>query len=805
MVISILTDRPIAKWFVRSVGALLCVTALPLLIGGGQLLLLGGSTYYLLAGLSLAVSGVLVTRLKAFGIWFYGALYGATLLWSFYEAGLDFWPLVARLVAPTVLGILVLAAAPACRSGDRRSASPRVAVAASVILISGLAATAIYAMIPRPIVSAPPDARDLPTSPGHADQFPNWSAFGRSEAGTRFAPFDQIGPANVSRLKVAWQFHMGALPHRRHYMDAEEQNTPLQVGARVFVCNGVNVTFALDADTGRQLWRFDPHANSPTMPRCRGLGYHEDTPAPASLGGDCPQRILLNTVDARLIALNAATGKRCKGFGRNGQVDLMEGMGRWRPGMYQTNSAPTIAGDLVVVGGWVMDNQQTRSPSGVVRAFDIHSGKLAWAWDLAQPERTGLPPQGQTYTLDTPNMWGKASVDEKLGLIYLPMGNRTPDFWGGGRSKAVDDHSAAIVALDMKTGRERWLFRTVLHDVWDYDIGAQPILYDLPGDRGATTPVLVALTKRAQIFVLDRRTGKPVAPVMSRPVSTDGAIDGETLSPVQPYSVAMPQMGPARLTESQMWGATPLDQLWCRIEFRKLRYDGDFTPQGTRDILIWPGWLGGFNWWGGTVDEKRGYLVANDNRIGVIQRLVPRKDADRRLKAYGGDYFTGDHLGLRPQYGLPWAVEARMFMSPLGIPCNTPPWGTLSAIDLKTRKMVWQVPTGTPQDTGPFGIKTGLHLPIGMPTLGGAITTRSGLVFHAATLDYFLRAYDARSGKILWKGRLPVGSQASPMSYVSPRSGRQYVAIVAGGMRYTPDTGDSIIAYALPDVGKRVQ
>lgn len=353
------------------------------------------------------------------------------------------------------------------------------------------------------------------------------------------------------------------------------------------------------------------------------------------------------------------------------------------------------------------------------------------------------------------------------------------------------------MALDVKTGRERWTFRTVNHDVWDYDVAAQPLLFDLHGSGGTSVPALVELTKRGQIFLLDRRDGHPLAAVAQRPAPTDTGLPGDSLAATQPYSVGLPQIGADPLTETKMWGATPLDQLWCRIAFRKLRYEGDFTPESVRPIIIWPGWLGGFNWGGGTIDETRNYLIATDIRVPVVQRMVPRAEADPRLKAMGGDYFTHGHLALRPQFGQPWAVEQAMFMSPLGIPCNEPPWGTVSAIDLIDRRIVWEVPAGTAHDNGPLGFKTHLPISIGMPTLGGAISTAGGLVFHAGTQDYYLRAYATDSGKELWRGPLPVGAQATPMSYVSSATGKQYVVVVAGGMRYTQDVGDYVVAYSL--------
>ena len=504
----------------------------------------------------------------------------------------------------------------------------------------------------------------------------------------------------------------------------------------------------------------------------------------------------MTTIDTRLIELDAKTGVPCAGFGTNGSVDLKAGMGAVDPGYYFQTSAPTVVRDMIVVGGWVWDNVKVGEPSGVVRAFNAHTGKLVWAWDLGNPALTGEPPAGQSYTRGTPNVWSTPAFDDKLGLIYLPTGNATPDFWGGERSPAAEAYTAAVVALDIQTGRERWKFQTVHHDLWDYDIPAQPALYDIPDANGAEVPALVQVTKRGQIFVLDRRNGKPVAEVEEKAVPQSPVAQGDRLAPTQPYSVDMPEIGVEKLTEADMWGMTPFDQLWCRVEFKKLRYDGEFTPPGLTKSLQFPGFYGGMNWGSASINESTGYLIINDMRVPQVVQLIPREETERRLaaKKAGAD----GHAGLASQIGTPYGADKNMFMSPLGVLCPRPPFGAMTAIDLKTRKVAWQVPMGTVQDTGPLGIKTHLPMPVGMPTLGGPMTTQSGLVFYAGTQDYYLRALDASTGKELWKGRLPVGAQATPMSYVSPDTGRQYVVVSAGGARGSPDRGDYIIAYALP-------
>jgi len=457
---------------------------------------------------------------------------------------------------------------------------------------------------------------------------------------------------------------------------------------------------------------------------------------------------------------------------------------------------PTVVRNLIVIGGWVFDGRSVDEPSGVVRAFNADTGALEWAWDAGNPAITALPPPGETYTRSTPNVWSTPAFDDKLGLIYLPTGNNPPDFWGAQRKGASETHSSSVVAVDIATGRERWRFQTVHHDLWDYDVPAQPALADVPDGKGGTVPALIQLTKRGQIFMLDRRDGKPIAQVEERPVP-QGAQEGERLSPTQPYSTGMPAIGTQPLTEASMWGATWFDQLACRIAFRKLRYEGEFTPPTTTPSLIYPGYYGGMNWGSATVDEARNLLIVNDIRMPQQVQLIPRAVAD------GEKMSLGHGVGLHPQTGTPYAISQQGFNSPLNLPCHAPPWGTLTGIDLKTRQVAWQRPLGTVQDVvvgaaaQGGGMRVRAPVPLGMPSLGGPLSTAGGLTFYGGSQDYFLRAFDSHTGRELWKGRMPVGGQATPMTYVSPRTGQQYVLMAAGGARQSPDRGDYVIAWKL--------
>lgn len=413
-----------------------------------------------------------------------------------------------------------------------------------------------------------------------------------------------------------------------------------------------------------------------------------------------------------------------------------------------------------------------------------------WAWDPGNPELSGLPPQGQTYTRGTPNVWSAMSYDKRLNLIYLPTGNATPDFFGGTRSALDDKYSSAVVAIDAATGKVRWHYQTTHHDLWDFDLPSQPLLFDLPDGKGGITPVLVQTSKQGMIFMLNRVTGEPVAQVEERPVPT-GAIRGERYSPTQPYSVGMPMIGNEQLKESDMWGATPIDLLLCRIQFKEMRYQGIFTPPGEDRALQYPGSLGGMNWGSVAVDPHNNLMFVNDMRLGLAHYLVPRDKVPTNA--------SGIEMGIVPMEGTPFRALRERFLSPLGIPCQKPPFGTMSAVDLTTGKLVWQVPVGTVEDTGPLGISMHMPIPIGMPTLGAPLSTQSGLLFFAGTQDFYLRAFDTANGKEIWKSRLPVGSQSGPMTYLSPKTGKQYIVINAGGARQSPMRGDYIIAYALPD------
>lgn len=778
----------------RLLGLFLLTSGAWLAVGGAWLASLGGSLYYLTAGLVTLMVAVLMWRKLVLALWMYLGLALATLAWAIAESGLNFWLLLPRLGLP--LGVLsLLLWAQWSAAGSRPDGSARAAIGAGcvgVLLLCG----SLFATFPGSSEPTVQHSVALPsgtgTSPGDASQ---WRDYGRSKSGTRYLPAEQINVDNVDQLEIAWTYRSGdradAYPGENKAYSF--QATPLKVDDSLYFCSPHNIVIALEAETGRERWRYDPGIDTSGihMLACRGVSYHESELAGNdSTEGACHQRIITATLDARLIALDARSGKPCSAFGSAGEVSLRDGMGEVKPGYHLVTSPPAIVGDVAVVGGFVLDNMSVGEPPGVVRGYDVYSGRQLWAWDSGRPLDAGSWQPGESYTRGSPNAWSLFSVDESLGLVYLPTGNATPDYYGAHRSAAQDRYASSVVALEADTGAVRWAFQTVHHDLWDYDVASQPVLVDLPVD-GGVLPALIQPTKHGEIFLLDRRSGEAIAAVEEQPVPV-GSVPGERYSPTQPASVGMPSLTPEPLKETDMWGGTLLDQLWCRIAFRELRYEGKFTPPGLDRSLSWPGNNGVMNWGSVSVDESRQLMAVSSSYMPLLVQLLPREQAP------AGEQISFDERGvpISPQIGTPYAVKTeRPFMSPLGVPCNSPPWGRLSVIDLNQREMLWQRPLGTTADVAPLGI--------GMPgafAQGGSIITKGGLVFIAAAQDDYLRAFDIDTGRELWKGRLPAGGQATPMSFVSDKTGKQYVVIAAGGHAYLQTTiGDYVVAFSLPD------
>lgn len=789
---------------VTIVGAILAVIGLVLAIGGTWLAFLSGSPFYLLAGLLLLASGYFLIRGRALGAGLYTATYLFALIWGLAEAGLDGWALIPFVVGPTILLVLVLLTLPLLRPERWRWRTAFGAVA-GVALILAAAGFAISRINLPEAGALPGVAASSVADPSLLRPGSDWPAYGGSYAAQRYSPLGEITPANVGRLERAWIYHTGDMP-AGDPKDSKygAETTPLKIGDTLYLCSATNILIALDPATGKQRWRYDPQVSDEWIPytaACRGVAYYAVPGAAANTS--CATRIIEGTLDGRLIAIDARTGRPCAGFGTGGAVDIKRGMGEVAPGMVSITSPPTIVRGVIVTGHQVLDGQKRSAPSGVIQGFDAVTGAKRWAWDMVHPDWTGDPPAGQEYARGTPNMWTIASGDETLGLVYLPMGNSAVDYWSGSRSPQENAFSTSLVALDVTSGKPRWRFQTVRRDVWDYDLGAQATLVDMPVGNGAV-PALVLPSKQGDIYVLDRRTGRPIFPVQERNVPRTG-VEPQLRSPTQPFS-SFHTLAFPKLEERDMWGMSPIDQMICRIQFRRAAYKGPYTPPtADRRFIQYPGYNGGTDWGGIAIDPVRGIIVANYNDMPNYNRLVPRADAERegfprpRDEARGGDMGEGGHGSRDPQAGTPYAIAVNPgWRLPLtGLLCKRPPYGGIRAINLRTGRTIWDRPFGSARRNGPWNIPSMLPIDIGTPNNGGAVVTAGGLVFVAAATDNLIRAIDIRTGKTLWHDALPAGGQATPAVYEV--NGKQFLVIMAGGHHFmeTP-IGDALIAYKIP-------
>ncbi len=614
--------------------------------------------------------------------------------------------------------------------------------------------------------------------PGEAN---GWPAYGATPGGTHFSRASQITPANVGMLEVAWHHRSGDFREARkgqpfNFSQSSMQVTPILVDDRLYYCTPANRVIALNAQTGEEIWAFDPGMNMDELPvlgNCRGVSSWR-----SGRSGFCEHRILTGTRDARLIALDAQTGKPCPDFGRDGEVDTSDGMSAHHRAEYGITSPPAILADKVITGSMVLDNQRTDSPGGIVRAYDVRSGTLEWVFNPIPPGDKERNEDG-TWRSGTTNVWSIIAVDEARNLVFLPTGNTTPDYYGGHRD-GLDYYSSSVVALRGDTGEVAWHFQMVHHDLWDYDTPAQPTLVDLD-INGETVPALVQVTKMGMTFVLHRETGEPLWPVEERPAPQAGKAPGEYLSPTQPFPTHVPPLVKGAFTADEAWGLTFIDRQQCRSRMKALLNEGLYTPPSLQGSVNFPSNAGGNNWGSPAINPDTGVMVVFTNRIVGYSRLLPRAQCD---------------ASLQPQKGTPYCVEAGWLTSSLGMPCSPPPWGTLDAIDLVAGKRLWSVPLGTTRDMAPFPfwwIK-------GLPGLAAPMMTSSGLVFSGISNEHKLRAFDAGTGEELWQGDLPTAGNALPMTYQLRPGGKQYVVIAAGGhWSGGSPPGDHIIAFALPD------
>lgn len=681
----------------------------------------------------------------------------------------------------------------------------------------------------------------VPLSNGEQTPEGEWSAYGGTDYGQRYSPLTQITTDNVKDLELAWQIQTGDVKGPNDIGETTYQATPLKIGNALYMCTPHNWVLALDADSGQTLWKFDPKVGKNLQRQhqtCRGVSYYagqagtdsispvinDETNSNNAINGantnnaavtnttvktghtpvqkvagntfenaskQCDAKIFIPTSDAKLYALDPNTGQRCQDFGKDGVLDLMHNMPFKQAGYYYSTSPPIVVGNTIVVAGAVNDNYDVNSPSGVIRAYDVNTGELLWNWDSGDPDNTApfdVNDPTQMYKTSSPNSWAIASADEELGLVYFPMGNRVPDQLGSYRTADEEKYATSVVALDIKTGKARWVQQFVHHDLWDMDTPAQPSLLDLKTKEGVQ-PALVVPTKQGDVYVLNRATGEPIVPIKERAAPQGYLVAGEHAAPTQPYSGL--SFEPPMLKEKDMWGASLIDQMMCRIEFNQLNYDGRYTPPSTNGSLVYPGNFGTFNWGGLAVDPENGVMFGMPTYLAFTSKLIPRDNLGE------GETNTGEQ-GVNENKGADYAVELGPFLSPLGIPCQQPPWGTVAGADLATGEIAYQRRNGTVQDLSPIPLK----FELGVPGIGGPIITKGGVAFLSAATENNFRAYDLKNGDVLWNVRIPAGGQATPMTYLNSK-GEQMVVLVAGGHGSVGTTiGDYVMAYKLADKAK---
>jgi quinoprotein glucose dehydrogenase len=783
------------SWAAIILAIVMALIGLTLTVGGAWLLSLGGSAYYLIAGILMLASAWFLFRGRLLGGWIYIGLFVLSAIWGFAEARGNAWAMVPWLVAPLVLLIAVLLVMPTLTVAPRRWRFAGGGIVLGIIFV--VASFVVLGSTGTAVAALPPQSSPGMADPSGVATGADWTAYGGTNAAWRFSPLTQIAPDNVGKLQKVWEVHTDGMPVNADYQKLYgTENTPLKIGNLLYVCTAKNIIVALDAATGKPMWRVDPHVPDVWIPyttACRGVSYYA-VPGVAA-NSMCAGRIIEGTMDSRLIEVDALTGKPCTEFNGTGQQDTKIGMGWAPPGSVGINSPPPVVRGIIVVGHQVLDGQCRCAPSGVIQGFDARTGKLAWAWDMQHPDWHGYPPKGQTWMRGSPNSWSISAGDEKLGLVYVPTGNVADDYISAGRTALEDAYNSSIVAIDVTTGKPRWTFQTVKKDVWDYDIGSQPSLIDYRG-----TPALLVASKQGDLYILDRATGKPLVPVgtIRAPL---GGLEPMQRSPIQIVSLWNTLRKPD-LTEADMWGMSPIDQMACRIQYRRADYRGFYTPPRADKFTVeYPGYNGGSDWGSLSIDPVRGIVVANYNDMPNYVRLVPRAEANKEkiFPRFASSTPPSKPHEIDPQWGVPYAVkvDAGWRVPFTKLMCKRPPYGGIRAIDIATGKTLWDRPLGTARKNGPFNLPTLLPFTIGTPNNGGPVTTASGLIFIAAATDDLLRAIDERTGKVVWSVPLPAGGQATPMIY--QQNGREYLVIFAGGHHFmeTP-MGDSLIAYALP-------
>ncbi|WP_409282259.1 membrane-bound PQQ-dependent dehydrogenase, glucose/quinate/shikimate family [Pseudomonas putida] len=783
----------------RITGTVVALLGLATLFMGGQLVMVGGSPAYALIAVGLLVTAILLFLKKRAALTFYAALMWAVLIWIIAEVGFDKWQWIPRgnLFALVGLWLALPWVTRALHGEERKSFHPLLGgtVAVMLLLVVGIM---FYDPYPQAGTLSNPVSQQKDDAPQQ-----DWAAYGGTNEGQRFSKLDQVNAGNVKNLSVAWEYHTG--DRRDSAKDASEytfEATPLKVNNRLYVCTAHNEVHALDPVTGVPVWKYAPEKDRSYLQQhqtCRGVSYFSkaeaatDDAAPAA---KCDKRILMATASSKLVALDADTGKLCEDFGNAGIVDLNANMGKIRPHALMQTAAPLVAGGLVIVGGSVMDNgYHSGNPSGVIRAYDAVTGKLAWNFDPARPQDTLPIDQAGQYAQDTPIAWGTLSADIKNQLVFVPFGNASPDELGLQRDpdSNVEKFRDTLVALDLRSGALKWKYQTSNNDLWDRDNPSQPTLLDL-GSKGQEQPAILLPTKVGNIFVLNRLTGEPIVPVDQVAVSDKGGVPGERFAKTQPVSHL--NFIPEPLKESSMWGLTPFDQMSCRIAFNQLNYTSNpWTPSSEQGSIIFPGNIGTFNWGSIAVDPERQIAIAAPVRLAYKYTLIkrtPETKGKRLFTEEGTPYWNENFDGA-------YAIHIQQFASGLGIPCIAPPWGRMVGVDLNTGKTEWMRRIGTSKNlkTSFLPGRFPVGFPLGMVAHGGPLITAGGLVFHGATADNFIRAYDINTGEMLWQFELPAGGQATPSTYIG-EDGKQYIVISAGGHGSLGTTlGDSVIAFRI--------
>ncbi len=654
----------------------------------------------------------------------------------------------------------------------RAASPPRVIILAGVLVATGFAT--LRAPIPNFVPGFEP--QNWPTADG--------------TGGTHYSVLSDISADNVKYLEVAWSYRTGDVQkHQDGLAGTAFESTPVMVDGVVYVVTPFSRAIALDAETGRELWTFDPEIDRTDehqgMVTSRGLSVWTDESR--ARGEECAARVFLAAYDARLFSLDATTGVPCSDFANGWGIDLGVGVANieGRRTQLKHTAPPTVIGDLVVLGSTIFDGNYADAPSGVVRGFDARTGAPRWAWEPLVGVGDTLA-NGEPVKVGAANTWATITADAERDLLFVPTGSASPDHYGGLRP-GDNRYANSLVALRGSTGEVVWHFQMVHHDLWDYDLPSPPALITLERD-GEDIPAVVQTTKMGYVFVFHRETGVPLFPIEEMPVPPSD-VPGEVISPTQPVPTLPRSLAPHGLKPEDAWGLTPWDRAACRAKIEGHRSDGMYAPPSIRGTIANPGFIGGMEWGGVGFDPTTGLLITNTNRLAMVATLIPREVADASPPPGEDAKFS-----IAAQEGTPYAAKREPLLSPLGIPCTPPPWGVLHAVDMNSGEVAWEVPLGTITDI------TTVPSPgaWGSPNLGGPLVT-GGLIFIGATMDKRFRAFDLTTGEVVWKAKLPASAQSSPMTYRARPGGRQFVVINVGGHDGTKSSlGDHVIAYALP-------